>query len=67
MEYKVGDKVKVYGLNKIGTIVEIDIYDDDDGFDEEYGQVIRRITSYKVEFEDGKHLWVKYNFEKVEG
>ena len=65
-ECKVGDRVKVYGLNKIGTVKEIEIYEDDDGYDEEYGQIIRKITYYKVKFEDGSEIEVKYNLELVE-
>lgn len=60
MKYQVGDKVRVFGLNKVGTIVKIEKYE------EVVKGVKRPFTSYKIEFEDKKHLWVKYNFEKVE-
>lgn len=66
-EYKVGDKVKVRGLNQVGIITDIEIYEDDDGVDEELGCVcIRRIPFYHIVMEDGIKLELRENFELVE-
>ena len=65
-KFKVGDKVKVKGINKIGVIEEIDLYEDYDGDDEEYGQVIIPHLYHYVRLEDNTIIRVEYNLEKVE-
>ena len=65
MEYKVGDRVRVYGLNELGTIINIDVIEDDDGEDDEGRPIIRKVTFYDIKLDKGNTMSLRHNFEKI--
>lgn len=65
MDYKVGDRVKVYGLNELGTIINIDVVEDKDGENDDGKPIIRKVTFYDIKLDKGNIMSLRYNFEKI--